>query len=133
MQKKRLGHKWETVFADTVAQKAAEALAIATRNFVRGNERSHEVFGIGIRHFYFTFWHATFSHEYLRSVSSGQQQWRVLHLSPLYFFCPSSNRINRVVSILSLRVFHTLNLDWIFVILCKGRTSSVISIAFSTI
>lgn len=43
-------------FPSTVAQKVAEGIATAMNN--RGASKTQEVFGIGVRHTYFSFWHA---------------------------------------------------------------------------
>jgi len=65
------------MFPKTISQKGAEALAIATKRYFAGASAglSQEVFGI--RHYYFTFWHAIFSREYLASICFGKQ-WQVL-------------------------------------------------------
>ncbi len=46
----------------------AENLAFADNNFVSDDPEDQEVFGICVRHRFFTFWHGFFSKEYLRVI-----------------------------------------------------------------
>jgi len=75
IENKRLRNATPDMYTASISQKTAEALAIATtRYFASGTAgKSQEVFGIGIRHYYFTFWHAYLSSEYLASITVGQQ------------------------------------------------------------
>jgi len=56
-------------FPDTVAQKAAESLAVASHNYIV--KKPQEVFGIGVRHRYFSFWHAVFPSTYLEKIGDN--------------------------------------------------------------
>lgn len=55
-----------------LAQKFADTLALAQVNRLKDNTSSvQEIFGIGIRHFYFEFWHALIPSEYMDKLQSG--------------------------------------------------------------
>lgn len=53
---------------NVVAQHMAENLALADNNFVSDDPEDQEVFGICVRHRFFTFWHGLFSKEYLQVI-----------------------------------------------------------------
>eukprot|EP00026_Physarum_polycephalum_P003904 Phypoly_transcript_03921.p1 GENE.Phypoly_transcript_03921~~Phypoly_transcript_03921.p1 ORF type:complete len:389 (+),score=59.39 Phypoly_transcript_03921:1101-2267(+) len=54
----------------TIAQKASECLAVALEGFsLSADPKDQEVFCIGVRHLYFSFWHIVFAAEYLSKVS----------------------------------------------------------------
>jgi hypothetical protein len=58
-------------FPNTIAQKAAECLAVALDSFGVGGIDTgldQEVFAIGVRHRFFSFWHAVFPVKYLTQV-----------------------------------------------------------------
>jgi hypothetical protein len=47
-------------FAKSIAQKAAETISVALRNFKQGGmivDKDQEVFGVAVRHRYFSFYH----------------------------------------------------------------------------
>lgn len=65
-----------------LAQRVAEALAFADTNF-DGNGDDQEVFGICVRHRYFTFWHGYFPKAYLECIRKSPHKLKVL-----FYICP---------------------------------------------
>lgn len=60
--------KDNTAFIETVAQKAAEAIVIGLFNRKASSDQSQEVFGLGLRHRYFSFWHSWMPAHYLAQL-----------------------------------------------------------------
>ena len=55
-----------------LAQKLAEALALAQANRLKDKTSAvQEVYGVGIRHFFFEFWHALVPTEYMDKLQAG--------------------------------------------------------------
>jgi len=65
--KKLQDKRFTANFRIGIPQKVAETLAIATMNYQRDG-CAQEVFGIGVRHHYFTFWHTVFPASYLDKI-----------------------------------------------------------------
>jgi hypothetical protein len=59
LQDKKLSLPSFRSLPDTIAQKAAESLAVALEGYEIGgvNAKAQEVFGVGVRHRFFSFWH----------------------------------------------------------------------------
>jgi len=64
IEDKRLAVRAENV----VVQHMAENLAFADNNFVGDDPEDQEVFGICVRHRFFTFWHGLFPKAYLQAI-----------------------------------------------------------------
>jgi len=69
---------------DTISQKAGESLAVALEGFLDSGvlEKDQEVFCVGVRHRFFSFWHTVFTGSYLRQVSKDAGA-----LKPEHFTC----------------------------------------------
>ena len=56
------------------AQILAETIALAQKNqSIFSTDDLQEVFGVGVKHFYFEFWHSVVPKEYLYKLSNGIQ------------------------------------------------------------
>jgi len=60
-----------TSFVETIAQKAAETIAFGLQNRKASSDQSQEVFGLGVRHYYFSFWHAWMPAQYLEQLHTA--------------------------------------------------------------
>ncbi len=76
--------KWFFTNAEnTVAQHIGESLAFADTNFNAGDPDDQEVFGICVRHRFFTFWHGIFPKEYLEAFRATPAKLKVCFLQLL--------------------------------------------------
>jgi hypothetical protein len=93
-------------FPNTVAQKAAESLAVAKKNFI--TRKPQEVFGIGVRHRFFTFWHAVFPAEYLDRLGGSLRREDIVWLKVFpvsefgYDFCVPAERMKIIRMIVAI-------------------------------
>lgn len=58
----------DTMFIETIAQKAAETIAFGLVNKQLTSDQAQEVFGVGLRHCYFSFWHSWMPAQYLQQL-----------------------------------------------------------------
>jgi len=59
-------------FKWSISQKIAEAITVAQYNYLDGSVKDQEVFGIGVRHTFFTFYHAFFPADVLQKFTIGK-------------------------------------------------------------
>lgn len=99
-----------TGYSNQVAQCACETICVALNNY-NLREGDQEVFGIGVRHRYFTFWHAYLEDSYLQTLKLAPNDLKpndlaVLKQYPISQYgldiCKPTERLIIVQQILSL-------------------------------